>query len=65
MQFDVMYEIPPMRGFFHTVVNADSASDAEQKIRSIPETVNYRIKRINKIIKFEVIKDIYWEIGDI
>ena len=50
MKFEVVYEIPPMRGIFRTVVNADSATDAEEKIRLNIRTKNFRTKEI-KLIK--------------
>lgn len=48
--FEVVYEVPPMRGLYRTVVNAVNTKDAEEKIRTDPETKNYRIKEVNKII---------------
>jgi hypothetical protein len=48
MDFEVVYEIPPLRAIYSTRINADSARDAEGKIRSNPETASYRIKGINE-----------------
>lgn len=50
MKFEVLYEVPPMRGIFSTYINADSERDAEEKIRANPKTKNYRIKKIGKIV---------------
>jgi hypothetical protein len=49
MKFLVVYEVPPMRGIFHTEINAESSTDAEEKIRTNPETAHYRIKEIQLI----------------
>lgn len=49
MKFEVLYEIPPMRGIFRTEINAENKSDADEKIRLNPETSNYRIKQVNVI----------------
>ena len=49
MKFKVLYEIPPMRGIFSTYISADSAKDAENKIKTNPETKHYRIKKIGNI----------------
>jgi hypothetical protein len=49
MKFEVVYEIPPMRGIFRTEINADSIKDAEEKIRLNPETANFRIKEVKEI----------------
>lgn len=47
--FEVVYEVPPMRGLYRTVVNAISSRAAEEKIRTDPETTDCRIKEINEI----------------
>lgn len=49
MKYEVLYEIPPMRGIFRTVINAVNAREVEEKIRLNPESSNYRIKEINEI----------------
>lgn len=49
MKFEIVYEIPPMRGIFRTEINADSIKDAEEKIRLNPETANYRIREVKEI----------------
>ncbi|MDQ0299669.1 hypothetical protein J2S78_002089 [Salibacterium salarium] len=46
MEYKVLYEVPPMRGIFETIINADKIEDAERKIRENPDTSNYRIKRL-------------------
>lgn len=50
VKFEVVYEVPPMRGLFRTEVNANSARDAEEKIRNNPEIANYRIKTVTEIL---------------
>lgn len=50
MKFEVLYEVPPMRGIFSTWINADSVRDAEEKIRTNPKTKHYRIKKIGNVV---------------
>ncbi|WP_137744580.1 ASCH domain-containing protein [Robertmurraya siralis] len=47
--FEVVYEVPPMRGLYRTVINAVNASHVEDIVRTDPEMMNYRIKEINAI----------------
>lgn len=50
MKFEVLYEVPPMRGIFRTEIDADSVRDAEEKIRTNSKTKNYRIKKIGNVV---------------
>jgi len=49
MKFEVVYEIPSIRGIFRTEINADSIKDAEEKIRLNPETENCLILKIRRV----------------
>lgn len=47
--FEVVYEVPPMRGLYRTVVNALNEGHVEDIVRTDPDTMNVRIKEINEI----------------
>lgn len=49
MKFVVIYEIPPMRGFFRMVVSAENEREVEEKFRLIDEAGEYRIKEVKKL----------------
>lgn len=48
--FEVVYEVPPMRGLYHTIINAANAAHVEDIVRTNLEMMNYRIKEINAIV---------------
>lgn len=48
MKFRVEYEVPPLRAIYRMVVEADTPTDAEEKIRTDKEMKHYRIRSIEK-----------------
>ncbi|WP_299831355.1 hypothetical protein [uncultured Metabacillus sp.] len=49
MKFVVIYEIPPMRGYFQTVINAVNKIEAKEKFQLIDEGNEYQIKEIKEL----------------
>lgn len=47
MEFEIVYEIPPLRAIYRTVIKADDEKDLTEKIRS--SMSKYKIKEINLI----------------